>query len=43
MSSRDIKGEEKLKKKKQIQIEVKTIAVDALAVIVHPEKQSRTT
>lgn len=40
MSSRDIKGEEKLKfQEKQIQIEVKTIAVDALAVIVHPENK----
>jgi phosphate transport system substrate-binding protein len=40
MSSRDLKGEEKLKlQEKQIQVEVKTIAVDALAVIVHPENK----
>ena len=40
MSSRDLKGEEKLKfQEKQMNIEVKTIAVDALAVIVHPENK----
>ncbi|MGB3083207.1 MAG: phosphate ABC transporter substrate-binding protein, partial [Saprospiraceae bacterium] len=40
MSSRELKGEEKLKLlEKQIAIEVKTIAVDALAVIVHPENK----
>ncbi|MBK8451234.1 MAG: phosphate ABC transporter substrate-binding protein [Saprospiraceae bacterium] len=40
MSSRELKGEEKLKlQEKQIAIEVKTIAVDALAVIVHPENK----
>ncbi len=40
MSSRDLKGEEKLKlQEKQINIEVKTIAVDALAVVVHPENK----
>jgi phosphate transport system substrate-binding protein len=37
MSSRDLKGEEKLKlQEKQITIDVKTIAVDALAVVVNP-------
>ncbi len=40
MSSRDLKGEEKLKlQEKQITVEVKTIAVDALAVVVHPENK----
>ncbi len=40
MSSRDLKGEEKLRlQEKQIQVQVKTIAVDALAVIVHPENK----
>jgi phosphate transport system substrate-binding protein len=40
MASRDLKGEEKLKfVEKQINVEVKTIAVDALAVVVHPENK----
>lgn len=40
MSSRDLKGEEKLKlQEKQITVEVKTIAVDALAVVVNPQNQ----
>ncbi len=40
MSSRDLKNEEKLKlQEKQIQIEEINIAVDALAVIVHPENK----
>ncbi len=37
MSSRDLKADEKLKlQDKQIEFEIKTLAVDALAVIVHP-------
>ncbi|HEX5625327.1 MAG TPA: PstS family phosphate ABC transporter substrate-binding protein, partial [Saprospiraceae bacterium] len=40
MASRDLKGEEKLKlQEKQIQIETKTIAVDALAVVVNPQNK----
>ncbi len=40
MASRDLKGEEKLKfQEKQMNLEIKTIAVDALAVIIHPENK----
>lgn len=40
MSSRDLKGEEKLKfLEKQITVEVKTIAIDALAVVVNPSNK----
>ena len=40
MASREIKGEEKLKfNEKNIALEVKTVAVDALAVVVHPDNK----
>jgi phosphate transport system substrate-binding protein len=40
MASRDLKGEERLKlQEKQMNVEIKTVAMDALAVIINPQNK----